>query len=116
MSRRVLVAALTASLLAMVAALALRHSTSTARAGATINPNDFATKITNPWLPYKAGSVWVYRGIKDGQTQRDVVKATHRTKMILGVTCTAVSDIATHNGRVLERTTDWYAQDKQGNV
>jgi hypothetical protein len=116
MSRRILAAALIASLLAMLAALTLRHSTSTARADAVIIPNDFATKITNPWLPYKAGSVWVYRGVKDGQTQRDVVKATHRKKVILGVTCTVVSDIATHHGTVLERTTDWYAQDKQGNV
>ena len=59
MSRRILAAVLIASLLAMLAALTLRHSTSTARAGAVINPNDFATKITNPWLPYKAGKAVV---------------------------------------------------------
>ena len=50
------------------------------------------------------------------KTQKDVVRTTHRTRTILGVTCTAVSDIATHNGTVLERTTDWYAQDTSGNV
>ena len=34
----------------------------------------------------------------------------------MGVKTTAVSDIATHGGKVLEATTDWYAQDEQGNV
>jgi len=41
---------------------------------------------------------------------------TNQTKVILGVTATVVSDVADHNGTVLERTSDWYAQDKQGNV
>ena len=55
-------------------------------------------------------------GMKDGQTQRDVVKVTARTRMIEGVLATAVSDIAKHRKTVLERTTDYYAQDKLGNV
>jgi hypothetical protein len=33
-----------------------------------------------------------------------------------GITATAVSDVARHHGKLLEKTTDWYAQDKQGNV
>jgi hypothetical protein len=118
MKRRTLVIAALACLAAAVAALTLRHSpaTGTARAGTTIDPGNYERHITNPWLPFRPGSVWVYRGIKDGRTQKDVVRTTHRTRTILGVTCTAVSDIATHNGTVLERTTDWYAQDTSGNV
>ena len=79
-------------------------------------PGKFVRTITNPYLPYRPGSVWVYTGVKDGQSQRDVVRVTHRTRMIMGVKTTAVSDIATHGGKVLEATTDWYAQDGQGNV
>jgi hypothetical protein len=79
-------------------------------------PGKFVRTITNPYLPYRPGSVWVYSGVKDGQSQRDVVRVTHRTRMIMGVRTTAVSDIATHGGKVLEATTDWYAQDRQGNV
>ena len=79
-------------------------------------PGKFVRTITNPYLPYRPGSVWVYTGVKDGQAQRDVVRVTHRTRMIMGVRTTAVSDIATHAGKVLEATTDWYAQDEQGNV
>jgi hypothetical protein len=58
----------------------------------------------------------VYRGIKDGQVQKDVVRVTHRVRYILGAPCTVVADVSTHNGTVLERTTDYYTQDRQGNV
>jgi hypothetical protein len=62
------------------------------------------------------GRTLVYSGIKDGQAQRDTVKVTSQTKVILGVRATVVTDVADHNGTILERTSDWYAQDKQGNV
>lgn len=76
----------------------------------------FVPTITNPYLPYRPGSKWVYRGIKDGVTQTDRVIVTHRTRVIDGIRATAVTDVATHGSRVLERTTDWYAQDSRGNV
>jgi hypothetical protein len=72
--------------------------------------------ITNPYLPYRPGSVWVYRGIKDGVAQTDTVTVTHRTKTILGVRTTVLTDVATHGARLLETTTDYYAQDARGNV
>jgi hypothetical protein len=33
-----------------------------------------------------------------------------------GITARVVRDVATHNGKLLEKTFDWYAQDKQGSV
>ena len=41
---------------------------------------------------------------------------THQTKRILGIRCTVVRDTVSEHGRPIERTFDWYAQDKQGNV
>jgi hypothetical protein len=38
------------------------------------------------------------------------------TKRILGVACTVVRDTVSEHGRPVERTFDWYAQDRQGNV
>jgi hypothetical protein len=118
MIRRNLVVGTILCLLVATAALTIRHSPAidAAKAGATIDPGNFVRTISNPWLPYRPGSVWVYRGIKDGQTQRDVVTVTHRTRVLMGVRCESLTDIATHGTTVLERTTDWYAQDKQGNV
>ena len=41
---------------------------------------------------------------------------THDAKLVLGVRCTVVRDTVTQGGKAIERTFDWYAQDKQGNV
>ena len=76
----------------------------------------FVSLITNPYMPLTPGSRWVYTGVKDGQSQRDVVTVTHGTKRILGIEATVVTDVATHGSTVLERTTDWFAQDVHGNV
>jgi hypothetical protein len=81
-----------------------------------LNPADFVHAITNPYLPFPVGRTLTYRGIKDGVTQVDVVHVTSGTRVLEGITAVAVSDVATHNGKLLEKTTDWYAQDKQGNV
>jgi hypothetical protein len=81
-----------------------------------LNPAHFVHAITNPYLPFPVGRTLTYRGIKDGVTQVDVVHVTSKTRVLEGITAVAVSDVATHNGKLLEKTTDWYAQDKQGNV
>jgi hypothetical protein len=106
--------AVVSAAIAAVGAAPAGADSSHARAG--IDPDSFVRSITNPYLPYRPGTAYVYTGVKDGASQRDVVRVTRRTREILGVTCTVVTDIATHAGTVLEQTTDWYAQDKRGNV
>jgi hypothetical protein len=76
----------------------------------------FAPRVDNPWFPLSPGTTLVYRGAKDGKAARDVVKVLHTTKTIQGVRCTSVSDRLYLAGRLEERTTDWYAQDRRGNV
>jgi len=41
---------------------------------------------------------------------------THRTRVILGVTCVEVHDVRLVNGKLVEDTRDWFAQDNAGNV
>ncbi|MFL5797676.1 MAG: hypothetical protein ACJ77A_07045 [Actinomycetota bacterium] len=84
--------------------------------GASIDPGNFVRHVTNPFYPLRSGTLFVYRGTKDGAGQTDRVYVTHRTKRILGVRATVVRDVATHGSRVLERTLDWFAQDRAGNV
>jgi hypothetical protein len=82
-----------------------------------LNPKDFSLVIDNPYYPLPVGRTWVYKGIRDGQTQVDTVKVTSRTKVVAeGITARVVIDVATHGNTVLERTFDWFAQDKRGNV
>jgi hypothetical protein len=83
---------------------------------ATISPGDFVREVTNPWFPLKPGSVWRYKGLKEGVNTTDVVTATHRTKKILGVTTTVVHDAVSVKGKPEEVTDDFYAQDRHGNV
>ncbi len=81
-----------------------------------IQRGNFVRVVDNPWFPLKTGSVWRYRGVKDGKPSTDVVKVTGATKKILGVTTTAVDDRLYENGKLEEKTTDWYTQDRKGNV
>jgi hypothetical protein len=77
---------------------------------------DFQRVINNRYFPLPVGRTLTYRGIKDGVTQVAVTHVTSQTRVIEGIQAVTVSDVGTHNGRLLEKTTDWYAQDKQGNV
>jgi hypothetical protein len=103
---------------AAIAALWASNASAAARTASApvFDPTNFVAVIDNSYYPLPVGRTLVYSGIKDGQTQRDTVTVTNQTKVILGVTATVVSDIADHNGTLLEKTSDWFAQDKQGNV
>jgi len=81
-----------------------------------LDPANFVAVIDNPYFPLPIGRTLVYEGIKDGQSQVDTVTVTDQTKVIEGITARMVSDVSTHDGTLLEKTFDWYAQDKQGNV
>jgi hypothetical protein len=76
----------------------------------------FADGVTNPWFPLRPGTTYVYKGVRDGQPSRELLTVTHLTKVIQGVRCTVVSDRLWLRGRLRERTTDWYAQDRHGAV
>jgi hypothetical protein len=76
----------------------------------------FTTHVTNPWFPLLPGTVYRYEGIKEGKPSRELLTVTHRTKTIAGVECVVVDDRLWVGGHLAERTNDWYAQDRKGNV
>ncbi len=84
----------------------------------TLDPAQFTTRIDNPYWPMRPGSRWVYRETDTtGARQRVEVTVTRRTKRIAnGITARVVRDVATQDGRTVEATDDWYAQDAAGNV
>jgi hypothetical protein len=81
-----------------------------------INPENFVVGVNNPWFPLTPGTTLSYRGEKDGKPAIDVFETKHQTKMIQGVTTTVVHDQLFLSGKLEEVTTDWYAQDRKGNV
>jgi hypothetical protein len=86
-----------------------------ARSPATTT-REYVVRVDNPWFPLTPGTTLVYRGTEDEEHLRDVITVTDRTKVIQGARCTVVEDRLYRDGRLAERTTDWYAQDTQGNV
>ncbi|MGH3375676.1 MAG: hypothetical protein ACRDP6_13135 [Actinoallomurus sp.] len=82
----------------------------------TIRPADFIAKVDNPWFPLTPGTTLTYKGVKDGKPTVDKVVVTDRTTVVDGVPSVALRDNLYEGGNLEERTTDWYAQDRQGNV
>jgi len=81
-----------------------------------ITPSDFTTKIDNKYFPLKPGTTFVYRGNSGASPERDVMSVTHSTKKVMGVKCLVVDDRVWAHGKLTEKTFDYYAQDKKGNV
>jgi hypothetical protein len=84
----------------------------------SLDPADFTTEITNPYWPMRPGSKWVYNETDaKGAEQRVEVTVTDQTRKIAnGVTARVVHDVVSEDGKPVEVTDDWYAQDSQGNV
>jgi hypothetical protein len=81
-----------------------------------VSPPDFSPDVNNPWFPLTPGRTLVYTGTKDGKRSFDLVAPSGRTKVIDGVTTRVVEDHLFLGGRLAERTSDYYAQDRCGDV
>jgi hypothetical protein len=79
-----------------------------------INPDDFVPVIDNKYFTLKPGTKFTYQN-RTG-TERGEVTVTDEVKKLMGVTTTGVRVTEWRNGLLREDTTDWYAQDKAGNV
>jgi hypothetical protein len=85
-------------------------------ASAGVDPADFASPVHNPYFPLRPGTVFVYRGTEDGDRLVEHLRVTHKHRTIEGVATTVIRDVLYANGRLEEKTTDWYAADNDGNV
>jgi hypothetical protein len=81
-----------------------------------IRPADFSSQVDNRWFPLTPGRTLVYTGIKDGKKALDLFAPTSRTRVIDGVRTRVVEDRGYLDNVLEERTSDYYAQDRCGNV
>jgi len=83
-----------------------------------IDPANFVVAVDNPYFPLTSGTTYVFEGTRDGKGQRDEFAVTNETKVVMGVSSVVVRDTATRigDGSLIERTDDWFAQDREGNV
>ena len=83
--------------------------------GAVQRPG-FSAHVDNVWFPLRPGTVYRYRGVKDGKASHETLTVMRRTTVIDGAPCVVIDDRVYVNGYLEERTTDWYSQDAKGNV
>ena len=102
--------------LLVVAVTVAASAASAGTTGAASRYHDFTAHVDNQWFPLVLGTRYLYIGVKDRRPSRDVVTVTHQTKTIAGAPCVVVQDRLYLDGRLAERTTDWYSQDARGNV
>ena len=76
----------------------------------------YSPHVTNAWFPLTPGTELVYTGTKDGKPTRDVVRVTRQTITIAGARCVVVRDLLYEAAKLEERTSDYYTQDRAGNV
>ena len=95
---------------------ATASSSSSAGYEPVLRASNFVSTIDNRYFPLAPGTAFHYRGVKESGTQTDDMVVTDQVKHVLGVRCTVVRDTVSERGRPVERTFDWYAQDRQGNV
>ena len=76
----------------------------------------FSSRVDNAWFPLLPGTRYVYTGTRDGMRVRDFVIVSASTATIGGYPARVVHDRAYMRGHLAERTTDYYTQDRFGNV
>lgn len=81
-----------------------------------IVPRDFSADVTNPFFPLRPGRALVYTGTREGERALDLVLTTPRIRVVDGVRTRVVEDRLYLAGVLGERTSDYYAQDRCGNV
>ncbi len=72
--------------------------------------------VDHTFFPLLPGSSWVLDGDEDGLPKREEVRVLPDPHLILGVRCTAVVEDVYVDGELTETTTQWFAQDIDGNV
>jgi hypothetical protein len=82
------------------------------------DPGDFVEGVDHALLPLAPGSVWRYESRVDGEVDETIeVTVTDDVREVAGIPATVVRDVVTDaDGRVVEDTYDWFAQDSAGNV
>lgn len=81
-----------------------------------INPANFTNVVNNPYFPLVPGTTFTFVEKEGKESRENKVTVTSETRKVMGVKCVVVHDTVTLDGKMVEDTLDWYAQDKEGAV
>jgi hypothetical protein len=93
----------------------------TAQAPPPLDPAQFSTTVNHPLFPASTMRFKSMRGTERGENGRLVrvrieTRVLRRTHRVAGVPVLVVQDRDFEGGELVERTLDYFAQDRQGNV
>ena len=77
---------------------------------------NFVKTVNNPYYPLKPGRTFTYTGKNEKLSVRKEIVVSKKTRVVMGVTCIEVVDSVWVAGKLAQKTLEWYAQDKEGNV
>lgn len=81
-----------------------------------IEPSEFSTTVNNPYMPLIPGRTLIYEMHTTEGVERKEVTTFNTTFTVAGFDCRVVRELELFDGVVIEDTTNWYAQDSEGNV
>ena len=76
----------------------------------------FVARVDHRYFPIEPGRIWIYEGEYLGLPAREEVRSLPERRFILGVACTGIEELTFVDGLLSERATEWFAQDRAGNV
>ncbi len=81
-----------------------------------IDPDDYRAKVDHPLVPLTSVRLTRFRGREEGTEIRVVSRVLKRTRRVAGVRVTIVAVREFEDGELVERTEDYFAEDKKGRV
>jgi hypothetical protein len=94
----------------------------TSQAGPPLDPAQFSTTIDNPLFPLSTMRFKSMQGTERDEEGRRLLRVRvetrvlRRTRLVAGVQVLVVQERDFEGGELVERTLDYFAQDRQGNV
>src|ERR671915_1319003 len=112
MGQKAVLSAIVGSAILLLAGCANSSSPEQKAYKPNIDPADFSTTIDNEYFPMEPGTTFLYKG----GTEHSEMSVTHQTKKVMGVKCVVVDHREWEGEMLIEKTYDWFAQDKEGTV
>src|SRR5947207_3042788 len=103
-------------LLAALLPLSACRPTSPVSYNPTIDPSHFSSTVNHPLFNLATGHIWNYEGTDEDAVETSKTEVTAAQKTVMGVPVTVVRDQVWQNKELIEDTSDYYAQDTDGNV
>lgn len=79
-------------------------------------PASFVSGVRLPYFPMPVGTTWIFDGEELGRPRHEEVRVLEVPRVLAGIVCTGLEQTVYVDGLASEITTEWFAEDRTGNV